>query len=260
MAPAGIGQDRHLGIVGPIAELVDRQAEGAARLAPVVMDALPEAVLLHLGRTRGREIVARKLARPQLAGIVDLEQQLEALFELETFSGRDRLEPVRQFLQRLDRVLRGQVVQEPLGFLRIRHGMVRLAAAEQLQHLGLSRFSGRIRAHQGCARVDKRPKPWMMLRPGAAVQPWLQSMTLFTGRPVPSHTCVSCSSTNPPRPEAAEHPVPRERAPRHRRLRPRQGPLRRVEPDPARRAPRDTALHEPRAVHRIPGRPAFRPV
>ena len=52
---------------------------------------------------------------------------------LEALDGRHRIEPVREFLERLERVVRREGVEDALGFLGIGEGVVRLAATEQLE-------------------------------------------------------------------------------------------------------------------------------
>jgi hypothetical protein len=47
-----------------------------------------------------------------------------------------------ELLQCLERILRGQVIEKAPGLLGVAHRMVRLSAAEQLEHVVVSKTNG----------------------------------------------------------------------------------------------------------------------
>jgi hypothetical protein len=78
-----------------------------------------------------------------LSRLVDHEQDLQPRLGLEASGRAHRVQPVGEFLDRLEMVLRRQLVEDPPGLLRIGHRMVGLAAEQVLEHGNVKNLRGR---------------------------------------------------------------------------------------------------------------------
>ncbi len=124
---------RAVGALHVLHELVDRARIRQRGLLPVAVDRRPEPVLLEARRARRGEVLGRELAQPRLGAVIQREQQLQPRLRLEALGRRDRLQPVRQLVERLVGVVGRQRIQNALGLLGIGQRMRGFRAEQRHQ-------------------------------------------------------------------------------------------------------------------------------
>ena len=97
----------------------------------------PQPVFQELGRALRGDILPLEFAKVKLRGVVHHLYDLRAVLGFEAGPGAHRFQPVTQIFQHLERVARGNGVEDRPGLLHIGHGMIRRAYSEQLHDASL---------------------------------------------------------------------------------------------------------------------------
>src|SRR5258706_124687 len=123
-----------------------------------------EPISLVIGKAGRGEDPWLVLAKVKLGILVHHQHDLRTLLGFEALPGTHRFKPVNQVFERLERIVRGNGVEDRPCPLHLGHGMIGLASPEQLHHAPLvSSPSGR-RIGSGllvsrCWRVDSNHRP-----------------------------------------------------------------------------------------------------
>ena len=98
------------------------------------MDGRPQLLLLELRQTRIDDVVALQLAHRHLRRVVDQLDQLRKILGLETLRRAHRLQPVREFIHRLEGIAHRHLTQQALRLLELGHRVIRFVATKKFQH------------------------------------------------------------------------------------------------------------------------------